>query len=203
MSLNLETIRKAYLHPPKEDAFDHIPTREEKFATSERQWVDLCMEFGRDPKERRRGEHGSLIGGPEKPCSFMKGGLPMERSAEPRLAPLSWFTHEDAITPWWPEARNGDHLFIGHLICGFMAGRRRECRPTPHELYHAMLKENPSKLDRANTYAIFVCIRRIEIRSFLSKEGFSIYELVRTMGFSGCERGDLFDWANQFARKPK
>ena len=94
MAVDIEAVRFAYFNPPPEDVFYGVPTMEEQLAEAERRLVRLCIEDGGDPVAEALGEHGSLIGGPDKPLQLLiDHARPLEEYARPRLAPPAWFDH--------------------------------------------------------------------------------------------------------------
>ena len=87
--LDLDKIRHYYFNPPPDDP-ERVPTREELYASEERRAVERCLLGGGDPRERGLGEHGSLIGGPDKPLrQFTWDPEFAPRSRTP--LPLAWF----------------------------------------------------------------------------------------------------------------
>ena len=66
--LDVAKIRHFYFHPPPDDP-EHESTPEELWAAAERQAVEECLRRAGDPRAEGLGEHGSLIGGPEKPAA--------------------------------------------------------------------------------------------------------------------------------------
>ena len=137
MAVDIEAVRFAYFNPPPDDVFDGVPTIEEQLAEAERRLVRLCIEDGGDPVAEALGEHGSLIGGPDKPLRLLiDHARPLEEYARPRLAPPAWFDHPQG------KATSGlhdpEHMHLRMAIASHMAGTPHKSRPTPEQLLESL-----------------------------------------------------------------
>ncbi len=197
--LDIAELRYAYFHPPPDDL--HRPlTREEHIARHERRALDACRLDGSDPRVFHIGEHGSLIGGPDKPLSFSNLDCPPEYRAGRLPLPLSWFTHPGARTPP-PGGIPKDHPVLDALIADHLAGYPD--RPTGSELARVFRSPAPTPRDRSILYHILGCIRPWDLTRLLSRERLSVYELARAIHFSGIRRPQVIDWLHMFAAPPE
>ena len=105
MAVDVEAVRFAYRNPRPDSGFRGVPTREEQLAEAERELTRLCLANGGDPVAEGLGEHGSLIGGRNKPLRLLIGNArPLEEYARPVLAPPGWF--DNPKKGFRPEGRN-------------------------------------------------------------------------------------------------
>ena len=197
MSLDLQSLRYAWHHPPATDVFDHIPTREERFAEAEHLSVRNCIEAGGDPVTAGLGEHGALIGGAQKPCRIVISNRAFENRATPRLAPLSWFHYPQAMRPM--SDQDPTHQYVREIMATYMAGYFFE-RPSEHEMSRMLL--TPLKRDLYPLYEFFACLLPREMVILKRCEGLSLYQLIKAYTVAACRSPRVVDWANQFAVRP-
>ena len=112
----LNLLPHGRLGPP-----DRPLTREEHIARYERRGLAACLAIGADPCALRIGEHGSLIGGPDKPLSASNLDCPPEYRPPWNPLPLSWFTHRRARSPL-PGGPPDDQPVLAALIGDHLAG---------------------------------------------------------------------------------
>ncbi|MDE3261410.1 MAG: hypothetical protein OYL41_05415 [Acidobacteriota bacterium] len=196
--LDIARLRHAFFHPPP-DGERRLPTREEHIARRERRALDACHHDGSDPRAFAIGEHGSLIGGPDKPLSFSNLDCPPEYRAGRVPLPLSWFTHPSARTPP-PGGPPEDHPVLDALIGDHLAGYPD--RPTALDLARILRSAAPTERERSILYHILGCIRPWDLTRLLSRERLSVYELARAIHFSGIRRPQVVDWLHMFAARP-
>ena len=200
MSADVEAVRHAYFHPPPEGPFRDIPTHEEQLAEGERKLVRLCIDAGGDPVAEGLGEHGALIGGPERPMRLLTGSRPLEDYARPRLAPAAWFNNPQGRAK--SGRRDPDHQRMRAAIASHMAGTPAESRPTPAQLYQSFVTERPDEMQRFWLHAVISCASIRELREMMFHEGLSRHDLVRAIHSAGAVRHGLARWLNQFASRP-
>ncbi len=199
MGLDLEAVRAAYAAGPAGDGFTHVPTREERVAESERELVRLCIESGRDPVAECLGQHGALIGGPGKPGRTRSlVSRPAEDYAPVRLAPSSWFAH-DTPTAMSEDAGRG---ILAMLVASYMAGVRKEGRPTPEQMLQAFDADPPSDIERFWLHETLACGSIRELRAVIQETGMSLGVFVRALHNADVRRHDVANWINQFAVAP-
>lgn len=200
MSADVEAVRHAYFHPPPEGLFRDVPTHEERLAEGERTLVRLCVEAGGDPVAEGLGEHGALIGGPDKPMRLLTGARPLEDYARPRLAPPGWFdTPRGRATS---GRRDPDHRRLRAAIASHMAGTPAQSRPTPDQLYRSFVAERHDEMQRFWLHSVISCASVRELREVMFHEGLSRHDLVRAIHSAGAVRHGLARWLNQFASRP-
>ena len=201
MAIDLEKVRSAYLNGPPSDDFTHVPSREERIAESEWVLVQLCLEAGKNPETEGLGEHGALIGGPGKPMRALIGNSrPFEHYCAPRLAPTSWFQHENGLRT--SGINDPEHCSLDSAIASYMAGTPQESRPTAAQLYDAFWADCPSELERFWLYSVLSCVSVAELRRIIYLEGLPLYAVVGALHQVGVLRHDLTNWLNQFASCP-
>ena len=201
MAVDIEAVRFAYFNPPPEDVFYGVPTIEEQLAEAERRLVRLCIEDGGDPVAEALGEHGSLIGGPDKPLRLLiDHARPLEEYARPRLAPPAWFDHPQG------KATSGlhdpEHMRLRMAIASHMAGTPHQSRPTPEQLLESLTAAEPDAMQRFWLHSAISCTSVCELRSIMVHEGISRHDLVRAVHAAGAVRHALARWLNQFAVRP-
>ena len=197
MSLDLQAVRHAFLHPPATDVFTHIPTREERFAEAEHKSVRYCIEAGGDPEEEGLGEHGALIGGPQKRFRFVISNRAFENRANPRLAPLTWFQYPQAMRPM--SDQDPEHQYVRQIMAIHMAGFFYE-HPSEHEM--SRMLRTPLEQDLYALYEFFACLSPREMVRLKRCEGLSLYQLIKAYTVAACRSPRVVDWANQFAVRP-
>ena len=204
MMLDREAIRCAYFAPPREGPPDHIPTDEELIAAHERRMVEACLASGDDPVAEGLGEHGSVIGGPDKPTRILIAPDAPEFIVPIEPMPLTWFSHPEAMVPRLdpdlpPAARRG-HPFLRGLLHAHAAGVAN--RPTPAALARSLRAETVTESEAADLYNIFGCVFATDFGRFLWDEGLSLYEYARAIHHSGTRRNHLIRWLHLFAVAP-
>lgn len=196
--LDIQKIRGAYFNPPP-DHLDRPSTREEHIARHERRSVAACLAAGGDPRAEGLGEHGSLIGGPEKPLRTSNTAERLEYRGPWTPLPLSWFTHPRA-TMRRQGSPPADHPLLRLLIGAHLAGYPD--RPTADELAAIFRSDAPSPRDRSILYHVLGCIQPWDLSGLLHEERLSLYELARAIHFSGIRRPQVIDWLHMFAEAP-
>ena len=196
--LNIQDIRRAYFNPPP-DHLDRPLTREEHIARHERHSVAACVAAGGDPRAAGLGEHGSLIGGPEKPLRTSNTAQRLEYAGPWNPLPLSWFTHPRATM-----RRHGrppaNHPLLRLLIGAHLAGYPD--RPAADELAAILRSDSPSSRDRSILYHVLGCIEPWDLSGLLHEERLSVHELARAIHFSGIRRPQVIAWLHMFAAPP-
>ena len=196
--LDIAKLRHAYFNPPRENPGRPF-TREEHIARHERRSVAACLAAGGDPRAEGLGEHGSLIGGSDKPLSTSNLDCPPEYRPPWSPLPLTWFMHRRARTPL-PGGPPDDHPVLDALIADHLAGYPN--RPTGAELARILRSEAPTARERSILYHVLGCIHPWDLTRLLAHERLSIYELARAIHFSGIRRPDVIDWLHMFASRP-
>ena len=197
--LDIQDIRRAYFNPPPDD-LDRPLTREEHIARRERDAVEACVAAGGDPRAEGLGEHGSLIGGPDKPLRTSITAQRLEYAGPWTPLPLVWFTHPRA-TMRRPGHPPTDHALLTLLIGAHLAGFPD--RPTADELAAILRSDAPSPRDRSILYHVLGCIHPWDLSGLLHEEHLSVYELARAIHFSGIRRPQVIDWLHMFAVPPE
>ena len=123
MPIDFDAVRKAFHGPPLPSPPDHLPTREEVLAEHQRICLQVDLEYGVDPAVHAVGEHGSLIGGPGKPLTFL--GRPVECLLRLEPMPLEWFDFPEARTVWFQPRRRGHDHSGAHRV-----SRGSHCHPS-------------------------------------------------------------------------
>ncbi|MDE0124084.1 MAG: hypothetical protein OXN97_05855 [Bryobacterales bacterium] len=204
MPIDFDAVRKAFHGPSLPSPPDHLPTREEVLAEHQRICLQVNREFGIDPAVRAVGEHGSLIGGPGKPLTFL--GRPVERLLRLEPMPLEWFDYPEARTVWFQPAEDATTIrerieFLEEVIAIQLAGYPN--RPTARELA-AWIRSPASSSPRIGAlYNIFETIRPGHCAQMLSRGNFSLYEVARIIILSEARAPELISWLHQFAVDPR
>ncbi len=197
--LDIARLRHAYFNPPPADP-GRLLTREEHIARHERRVVAAWLAGGGDPGAAGLGEHGSLIGGPDKPLRTSNLDCPPEYRAARIPLPLSWFTHPEARTPP-PGGAPQDHPVLDALIADHLAGYPN--RPSGSELARIFRSATPTERECSILYHVLGCIRSWDLTRLLSRERLSVFELARAIHFSGIRRPQVIDWLHMFAAPPR
>ena len=197
--LDLEKVRHAYHHPPPDNPGRPL-SREELHARYERLQVERCLMHGGDPREEGLGEHGSLIGGADKPLTMFHAWP--ERVVRLHPLPLVWFDHPRARATIPP--RGGDeraHRFLEMLAADHLAGMPE--RPGGRELRRLFRSTRLRPQERSQIWHIFACIRMCDLMRLHTRAGLSIYEIARSMRLAETRRAAVIRWINQFALPPQ
>ena len=197
--LNLERVRHAFFHPPK-DEHARPATREEHMARRERNAVAACLAAGGDPRAEGLGEHGSLIGGADKPIRYFNHSAKLEYAQPWIPLPLSWFSYPDAMARP-PSSPPANHSFLDLMIGTHLAGFPD--RPSGEELARIFRSAAPSERDRFILYHVLGCIDPWHLPRLLFDERLSIFELARAIHFSRIRRPQVIDWLHMFAVPPE
>ena len=198
MGIDLEAVRHAYRTLPEGGA-GRVPTREERFALSERVLVRLCEESGRSPKSEGLGEHGSLIGGRGKPMRVHWGSRAFEDYASPVLASLARFDHLEDLREG--SGRDPGHVRLRAAIASHMAGVPKGSRPSGASLRAAFLAEEPSCLERRWLALLLSSASVRELMLIGFAEGFTEKVFARAAHSSGMVSHRLANWLNQYAEE--
>ena len=204
MPIDFDAVRKAFHGPPLPSPPDHLPTREEVLAEHQRICLQVNLEYGVDPAVHAVGEHGSLIGGPGKPLTFL--GRPVECLLRLEPMPLEWFDYPEARTVWFRPAEEAVTVrerneFLEEVIAIQLAGYPN--RPTARELA-AWIRSPASSSPRIGAlYNIFETIRPGHCAQMLSRGHFSLYEVARIIILSEARAPELISWLHQFAVDPR
>lgn len=205
MALDREAIRRAYFAPPREGPPDHIPTDEELIAAHERRMFELCLAQGGDPVAEGLGEHGSIVGGPDKPARILTRSPDAPEFMVPiEPMPLTWFdypeAHRSGLDPDLPSSASRGHPLLRGLLHAHAAGIAN--RPTPAALARSLRAETVTEDEAADLYNIFGCMDPTDFCRFLWDEGLSLYEYARAIHHSGVRRNHLVRWLHLFAVDP-
>ena len=200
MGIDVEAVRRAYRELPDE-GFAGVPSREERFAMSERALMRICEASGRCPKAEGLGEHGSLIGGKGKPMRVHWGSRPFDHCARPVLAPIAWFARLGNVRAG--GGRDAGHLRLRAAIAAHMAGVPKASRPSGAALRAAFLSEAPSVLERAWLRLVLSSAGVRELMLIGSEEGFTARTFARAAHLSGTASHRLCNWLNQYAEHPQ
>ena len=193
--IDFHAVRRAYHSPPLPG--DHVPTIEERIAAFERQRVRQAKERGLDPRSERLGEHGSLIGGPDKPPTRFEGGRRAEDMVRMPPMHLTWFDHDNAhYRAPYPEP----HKYLDTLSADHLAGYHP--RPDGRTL-RSLLRADHLTEQQAHLVEQFLArLRMIELANLLTRAGLTIHEIARAMHLSGSTTPAKTHWINQFATRP-
>lgn len=193
--IDFDAVRQAYHTPPPLD--DHVPTTEDRIAAFERQRLEQARALGIDVVAEGMGEHGSLIGGPDKRPTRFEGGRRAEDMVRMAPMPLDWFSHPNA------NRRNAcpdAHRYLDALSADHLAG----CDPRPNgRTLHRLLRADRLADHEAHLVEQFLArLRMIEMAGLLSRAGLTVYEIARAMHLSGSRTPAKTHWVNQFAERP-
>ena len=194
--LDVVKIRYFYFHPPRHDP-QHQSTPEELWAAAEREAVEGCLLRAGDPKAEGLGEHGSLIGGPEKPARCL--GFNPEKRLPRNPLPLSWFDHPRAHATPSTSPENPDLFFAG-LSAGYLAGYPN--RPDGAALGRIFRATDLTPVERDQLWHIFACIHAKNLGRLLARGGLSVHQVARAIHLSHVRFGNVVAWINQFAARP-
>ena len=195
--LDVLKIRHFYFHPPSHEP-EHASTPEALWAAAEREAVEGCIRRASDPKAEGLGEHGSLIGGPDKPTRCF-GFNPEKRL--PRIPlPLEWFDHPRAHAPP-PVPPDDPDSFFAQLSAGHLAGY--PSRPDGAALRRIFRAASLTPVKRDQLWHVFACIQTKNLVRLLSLGGLSIYQVARAVHLSQARFGNVVAWINQFAARPE
>ena len=196
--LDLAKVRHAYLHPPPDDP-KRVLTREELYARYERRRVEGCLRRGGDPRSEGLGEHGSLIGGLDKPLTAF--GVQPERAGRLQPLPLAWFDYPRARFAAPPPGGTGEgHDFFAALAADHLAGMPN--RPSGARLARTFRAARLEGREWSQLWHVFACIRIWDLKRLLSRAGLSVYEVARAIHLSDTCRAEVVTWINQFAVTP-
>ena len=196
--LDLAKVRHAYLHPPPDDP-GRVLTREELYARYERRRVEGCLRRGGDPVLEGLGEHGSLIGGPDKPLTAF--GVRPERAGRLQPLPLAWFDYPQARSASLPKSSADEaHDFFTALAADHLAGMPD--RPSGAQLARTLRSARLEGREWSQLWHVFACIRIWDLKRLLSRGGLSVYEVARAIHLSDTCRAEVVTWINQFAVSP-
>ena len=195
--LDVAKIRYFYFHPPSDETED-ASTPEARWAAADRQAVEGCLLRAGDPKAEGLGEHGSLIGGLEKPPRCF--GFDPEKRLPRNPLPLSWFDHPRAhATP--PIPPENPDLFFARLSAGYLAGHPN--RPDGAALGRLFRAAELTPAERDQLWHLFACIHAKNLVRLLARGGLSIYQVARAIHLSQARFGNVVAWINQFAARPQ
>ena len=200
--LDLDAVREAYFRKTPHRPDDHIPTREEQFAAYERGMVAAYVAAGDDPAEHGIGEHGSLIGGPDKPLRIIRGSIDAAEMVRASPMPLAWFEH--GKRPEKCLETQEEERALAYL--NFLSGKHLAGVPDrPSGLdFHRMLRaDSLSRDERFYMEEMFSRMWIFQFVSLLANVKVSIYDIARAVTNCGCRRGEVVTWLNQFAMKPR
>ena len=193
--LDLAKVRNAYFDPPPDD-LGRALTREELYARYERRRVEGCLRRGGDPRREGLGEHGSLIGGADKPLTAF--GVRPERAGRLQPLPLAWFDDPRARFAHPPPGGAEEaHDFFNALAADHLAGMPE--RPSGARLARTFRSAQLKGREWSQVWHIFACIRTWDLKRLLSRGGLSAYEVARAIHRSDTCRAEVVTWINQFA----
>ncbi|MYC89474.1 MAG: hypothetical protein F4X22_14750 [Gemmatimonadales bacterium] len=196
--LDLAKVRNAYFDPPPGDP-ERALTREELYARYERRRVEGCLRRGGNPRREGLGEHGSLIGGTEKPLTAF--GVRPERAGRLQPLPLAWFDYPRARFAHPPPGGTEEaHDFFAALAADHLAGMPE--RPSGSRLAHTFCSAQLKGREWSQVWHVFACIRTWDLKRLLSRGGLSLYEVARAIHRSDTCRAEVVTWINQFAVPP-
>lgn len=196
--LDLAKVRNAYFDPPPGDP-ERALTREELYARYERRRVEGCLRRGGDPRREGLGEHGSLVGGEDKPLTAF--GVRPERAGRLQPLPLAWFDYPRARFAHPPPGGAEEaHDFFAALAADHLAGMPE--RPGGAQLAHTFCSAQLEGREWSQVWHIFACIRTWDLKRLLSRGGLSVYEVARAIHRSDTCRAEVVTWINQFAVPP-
>ena len=191
-------VREFYFNPPPDDP-SRIPGRAELWARYERQRVEDCLLRGGDPAREGLGEHGRLVGGPDKPMTVFS--VRPERALPCAPLPLAWYDYPAAREPWPPLGGiEGARAFMRSLSGAYLAGLRNRPSGTQLEgLFRAATLTDPESYFLRH---IFTCIRPAQFTRLLLGSGLSVYEVARAVHNSGTHRALIAIWLGGHALRP-
>ncbi len=154
---------------------------------------------GGDPREEGLGEHGSLIGGPDKPLTLF--GSQPERAGRIHPLPLAWFDHPRGRerVPLYRDVERA-HSFFAMLAGDHLAGMPE--RPSGRQLASLFRASSLSGREKSQVWHVFACIRRADLRGLRTKGGLSVYEIARAMLLAETRRAWVIRWTYQYALDP-
>ena len=176
---------------------ERIPTESDMLAWYEQWRVAMCLRLGGDPQAEGLGEHGRLIGGPDKPMTI----LPWDATRCVRLTPmpLTWYEH-DAAREHMPTTEERRNRSLGHMLAKHMAGVAG--RPSAEEMTRMLTSTTVTPWERSMLMHLLGTIDIVEARWLMTECGFSVREIVQATHNAGVRRNDLIRYLNQFARRP-
>ena len=192
--------RSDRLLPPAGDEHARPATREEHIARRGRNAVAACLADGGDPRAEGLGEHGSLVGGVDKPIRHANHSTKLEYAQPWTPLSLSWFSCPKAMTPP-PGGPPADHPLLDLLIGTHLAGDPD--RPTGEELARIFRTDTPGARDRFILYHVLGCLDPWRLPRLLLDERLSIFEVARAIHFSRIRRPQVMDWLHVFAVSPE
>ena len=165
--LDLAKVRRAYFDPPADDPGRAL-TREELYARYERRRVEGCLLRGRDPRREGLGEHGSLMGGPDKPLTAF--GVRPERAGRLQPLPLAWFDYPRARFASPPPGRTEEaHDFFAALAADHLAGMPE--RPSGARLARTFRSTELKGREWSQVWHVLACIRIWDLKRLLPEAG--------------------------------
>ena len=144
------------------------------------------------------GEHGSLVGGPDKPPTRFEGGRRAEDMVRMAPMPLSWFDHDNARRR---APCHEPHRYLDVLSADHLAGHHP--RPGGRALRRLLRADRLTEQEAHLVEQFLARLRMIEIANLLSRAGLTIYEIARAMHLSGSTTPAKTHWINQFAARPE
>ena len=203
MAIDFDALRRAYFDGDHQGPPDHLPTREELIALYERRAVAACLASGADPVVEGLGEHGSLIGGADKPLRVLPAEPEDSVPIEPM--PLAWFAYPEATAPVYdpslPDPESHDHPLLSVIASAYLAGVPQ--RPSPAALARMLRAPELDDSDAFVLHQLFAAIFPAELALLLSQERLTVYELARAVHLSGTRRAQVVRWLHQFAIPPR
>ena len=193
--LSVPLTRLFYSEPPNADFAWMGECHAANFERTEMAW---CLASGADPKEQGLAEHGELLGGPGKARRILHGGVKPPRHFGFRggLAPMEWFTHDDAMRT--TGRMDPEHKYLRLMIISCTAGATS--RPTGAEVYESFVSDNPIPDDAAgDLHHMLGCMFEDDLPGLLHEEGLSVHQVARAFQRSHCRRHSHMDWINAFA----
>ena len=204
MPIDFDAVRKAFYGPSLASPPDHLPAREEVLAEHQRICLQVNSDLGIDSAIDAIGEHGSLIGGPGKPITFV--GRPVEHLLRLEPMPLEWFDYPEARRVWYRPVDKSTAVrerieFLEEVIASCLAGFPG--RPTATELSSWIRSPDSSSPRIGALYNIFETIRPGRCAQMLSRGHFSLYEVARIIILSEARAPEVISWLHQFAVEPE
>ena len=198
MGLDLKAVRSAYWGSSLASPPDHIPSKEELVGHDERELVRLYRESGLDPRVAGAGEHGSLIGGPDKPLSVFS--VRPEYAVQIEPMPMEWFSYPGAMRAVAGPVED-ELAFLAMLIGSHLAGVPG--RPTPETLSRWLRSATRTDEKEFVYYHIFGNLGSNQYWALLGEAHLSIHEIARAIHISRVRSCRLIYWLHQFARDPR